>query len=262
MGESTGPGASKRLRVTSLVVGVSQVLAAAAWCIAGAGMYGSPLVLITPAERWIALAFVLSGPLSCLGAALALSRSPRLAAAWFLTGGVLSGLVCLPVIGTDAGTLPLELGSLPMIALGWWTLGSLRADAAAERAEPRLLWGALTLHALQLASLFLVPRTELPVFLGGRSLGVLLLHFEVATCTLARLGAVLLPLGLWFGVPRTRLLRVGLASQVCLIAACAPWLVPNVARHGADMTIALMSCLPMLGLGAAQARLLWRASNA
>lgn len=105
-----------------LILGFVEGLGAVLWCVAGAGMYGSPLPGLSPRFLASVLAFLAAGPCSAFLASVLALSAPRGGAAWFLGGGLLSGLLAVPLLGTDAGVLPLALVSLPMAFAGLWLL--------------------------------------------------------------------------------------------------------------------------------------------
>jgi hypothetical protein len=105
-----------------LVFSLLEAAGAALWCAAGGGIYGSPLSGIPGEELARIGVFLVAGPFSAPSAALVAPWVPRIAGAWFLLGGLVSGAVALTFIPTDAGVLPLFVTSLPMLGCGAWLL--------------------------------------------------------------------------------------------------------------------------------------------
>lgn len=102
----------------ALFYGITAGLAGGLWCVAGAGMYGSPFPLETRWENLFYALMILVGPgLSIVAGFLALAR-PRQAGWVYLLGGLLSLGFSASIITTDAGPLPLVLIVVPILILG------------------------------------------------------------------------------------------------------------------------------------------------
>lgn len=121
--------ASAAARTYLLIFGIIELAGAAAWCLLGAGIYGSPLAGMNWAEASYVLLFLVTGPVSAFGATVAGFWMRRLAATWLILGGVCSGLLSKAFLETDANILPALLVSLPMTAAG---IGSLFIPAASR----------------------------------------------------------------------------------------------------------------------------------
>lgn len=119
------------VKTAYLIFGIVESLGAALWCLAGAGIYGSPLADLRGPERTHVLAFLVAGPFSALPAVILALWKPRGGAAWLVAGGLVSGVLAVPYFSTDAGVFPLMLTSLPMLIAGLWLIG---ASAIARRA--------------------------------------------------------------------------------------------------------------------------------
>jgi hypothetical protein len=111
-------------RRISLLIGGMLSAGAALWCLAGAGIYGSPLVGMRAEELILVFIFLLIGPFSALPAAIVGRQQPKLAGTWLILGGLISGGVAVNFFWTDAGIFPLLLVSLPMVLLGRWLLAT------------------------------------------------------------------------------------------------------------------------------------------
>ncbi len=102
----------------AIFYGITAGLAGGLWCVAGAGMYGSPFMSEMGWENLFYALMILVGPgLSLMAGLLALAR-PRQAGWVHLIGGLLSLAMSLSVITTDTGPLPLVLIAVPMLTLG------------------------------------------------------------------------------------------------------------------------------------------------
>jgi hypothetical protein len=106
--------------VCNLFGSIAAVLAAL-WTVAGAGIYGSPLY-----EGWsidfdkhaLTLAFLFFGPFTAYFASLATLWKPKRGGFWLIVGAMVSGVLSLPYLMTDAFVFPLLFISLPMGLLG------------------------------------------------------------------------------------------------------------------------------------------------
>jgi hypothetical protein len=105
-------------RRSALVVGVLLAVGGALWCLAGAGIYGSPLTEMQGEELTRVWAFLLIGPFSALPAAVLTRWYLKAGAAWFVFGGIGSACLAITFLFTDASVFPLLLVSLPMLAVG------------------------------------------------------------------------------------------------------------------------------------------------
>jgi hypothetical protein len=122
----------QRDKMVCLLFGVVELAGAALWCVAGAGIYGSPLEGMSDdqlAKVWLFLAV---GPLSVLPAALTMLWHRRLGAAWLLVGGAASGAMAVTWFLADRGVLVGPLVSVPMIGVGLWQLVSRSGPAPAD----------------------------------------------------------------------------------------------------------------------------------
>lgn len=148
-----------------LIFGTVETLSAALWCVAGAGFYGSPLAGMSNRELIHVWAFLLSGPFSVLPAVLIARRKPRWGAAWLLIGGLVSGVLAIPYLSTDASLLPLVLVSIPMFDVGLWLFrhpvgpGEFNPHSdpsvrSGERAVPKLGIGTMILRLVSFLSAF------------------------------------------------------------------------------------------------------------
>jgi hypothetical protein len=108
------------VKTACLIFGVVEFLAAALWCLAGAGIYGSPLAILRGGELARALAFLIAGPFSALPAVVLALWRPRLGALWLIAGGAVSAVLALPYLTTHASVFPMALASLPMLLAGVW----------------------------------------------------------------------------------------------------------------------------------------------
>lgn len=111
---------SPTVKTFCLIFGTVEALGAALWCVAGAGIYGSPLTLMRGREMAQIWAFLITGPFLALPAAIIVLWRPSRGAAWMISGGLVSGIVAIPFLNTDAHILPLALVSLPMLFGGLW----------------------------------------------------------------------------------------------------------------------------------------------
>lgn len=112
--------------------GITAGLAGGLWCVAGAGMYGSPFMSEMGWENLFYVLMILVGPgLSLVAGLVALAR-PRLAGWVYLLGGLLSLAMSLSIITTDAGPLPLVLIVVPMLTLGGLLLKNSRTVIGEE----------------------------------------------------------------------------------------------------------------------------------
>ena len=119
------------MRTSCLIFGVSEALGAVIWCVAGAGIFGSPLTGMDRLNLVHVWAFLLTGPFSALLAAIVALWRPRAGGAWLVGGGVASGVFAVPFLLTDAHILPLALASAPMVLMG---RRMLRSDQVARAA--------------------------------------------------------------------------------------------------------------------------------
>lgn len=71
----------QRDKMACILFGVFELAGAALWCVAGAGIYGSPLEGMSDAELAKAWLFLAVGPFSVLPAALTMLGRRRLGAA-------------------------------------------------------------------------------------------------------------------------------------------------------------------------------------
>lgn len=119
------------LLVIGNVVGVLEILGVGLWCLAGAGMYGSPLVGMSGRDLAKIIAFFLMGPLLVLPACILARSLPKPAGLLLLVTAVVSGLWHIMVVMSPFGVeqllrgepafealVPLALVSLPMMLLG------------------------------------------------------------------------------------------------------------------------------------------------
>src|SRR5581483_10649089 len=132
----------RRDRMICVLFGVVELVCAALWCVAGAGVYGSPLAGMDDAELTKVWLFLTVGPFSVLPAALVMFWRRRLGAAWLAGGGVVSGLMAVAWFFADRGVFLVPLVSLPMIGIGFWQLLP-RELPAPEDTRPRV--GSLAL---------------------------------------------------------------------------------------------------------------------
>src|SRR5580765_8746625 len=132
---------SQSVQIFCLIFGTVEGLGAALWCAAGAGIYGSPLAGMGGLELAHVWAFLLTGPLSALLAAIVILWQPRWGAAWLIAGALasgtlVSGALAAPYFTTDAHILPLALVSLPMLVIGLWLIwASARTSEVVASAE-------------------------------------------------------------------------------------------------------------------------------
>ena len=126
----TRAGASTWARPVGLVLGILELTGAVLWCIAGAGIYGSPLVGMSGGELMKVLAFLLAGPVSVLPAAMLARYRPRLSGLWLIGGGLYSAYLIvfsIPHPNLRGGlhfesSVPLLLVSVPMLIVGVWQM--------------------------------------------------------------------------------------------------------------------------------------------
>lgn len=123
---------SQGVKTFYLIFGIVEFLVAALWCLAGAGIYGSPLAIFRGQELMHVLAFLSAGPFSVLPAAILALWQPRWGAIWLIVGGLISAALAVPYFSTDASVLPLILASLPMFIAGIWLI---RASTLASREQ-------------------------------------------------------------------------------------------------------------------------------
>lgn len=117
------------LKVACLVLGVLELLGAGLWCLAGAGIYGSPLAEMSEGDLLHVWAFLLVGPFAVLPFAVCALWRPAWGAVGLLTGGLISAGLAVPFLLTDASVFPHLLVSFPMFVTGsllirqTWRLG-------------------------------------------------------------------------------------------------------------------------------------------
>jgi hypothetical protein len=107
-------------------LGILELIGAVLWCVAGAGIYGSPLAGLDREELLKVSAFLLAGPLSVLPAVILARYHPMWGSLWLVVGGLISGyliLFSIPHPNLRGGlhfeaVVPLLLVSLPMLILG------------------------------------------------------------------------------------------------------------------------------------------------
>jgi hypothetical protein len=117
-------------RRVGLSLGILELIGAALWCVAGAGIYGSPLAGMDREELLKVSAFLLAGPLSVLPAAILARNQPWWGGLWLVVGGFLSGYLIMFIIPHPnlrgglhfEAVVPLLLVSLPMLVLGIWQM--------------------------------------------------------------------------------------------------------------------------------------------
>jgi hypothetical protein len=117
-------------RRVGLVLGILELTGAVLWCIAGAGIYGSPLVGMDSRELIKVWAFLFAGSLSVLPAAILACYWPRWGGLWLIGGGLLSGYLIvfsIPHPNLRGGlhfesVVPLLLVSMPMLVVGVWQM--------------------------------------------------------------------------------------------------------------------------------------------
>lgn len=111
---------SQRDKVACLLFGLGELgLALFAWAVV-TPYWGSTLDDLTPLDRVRVGAFLAFGPLSAFAAALAVLWHRRLGAAWFVVGGLSSGLMAVSWFLSDRGVILAPLVSVPMVAVGLW----------------------------------------------------------------------------------------------------------------------------------------------
>ena len=116
-----------------LIFGIVEGLLAGLWCLAGAGIYGSPLGSMSGLELAHVWAFLLIGPFSAFLAGIISPWKPRGAAIWLIGGGLVSGALAVPFIPTDALIMPLVFVSLPMLIMGWMRIRASARESGIER---------------------------------------------------------------------------------------------------------------------------------
>jgi hypothetical protein len=144
----------------TLIYGIAAGLVGGLWCVAGAGMYGSPLALVNGNELLLYVGFLIVGPaLSLLGGLVSLSH-PRIASRILLLGGCLSACLSMMVITTDAHVIPLLIITVPMLLLGAWLQWASSPQAAPATPLTTTLPNSLsrqqTLSILVSASAFVI----------------------------------------------------------------------------------------------------------
>ena len=140
-------------KIAVLLFGTVEFIGAALWCIAGAGIYGSPLPSFEGLELVNVWAFLIVGPGSALAAGALTQWRPRWGAIWLIAAGLVAGLLALPFIPTDAGVIPLLLSPIPMIAAGVAVLLTHKnRGKSVPVTEPRRSLGSIAMSVL----LFLV----------------------------------------------------------------------------------------------------------
>jgi hypothetical protein len=121
-----------------LVLGILELAGAALWCIAGAGIYGSPLAGMDSRELIKVLLFLLVGSLSVLPAAILARYRPWWGSLWLICGGLLSGYLILFSIPHPnlrgrlhfESLVPLLLVSMPMLVVGVWQMHTASARSS------------------------------------------------------------------------------------------------------------------------------------
>jgi len=126
-------------RTFGLIFGVVEALGAALWCLAGAGIYGSPIAGMQGPELAQVGAFLLTGPLSAFAASIVLFWRPRWGAAWLVAGGLASGALAVHYFSTDAQILPLAIVSVPMLGVGLWVIRASSSAAGGGTASGHLV---------------------------------------------------------------------------------------------------------------------------
>ena len=79
------------LTILCIALAALEAGGAGLWCVAGAGIYGSPLDNMHGDELRLVLAFLLIGPFLFLAASLLMLARPRLGGGVLAAGGVASG---------------------------------------------------------------------------------------------------------------------------------------------------------------------------
>ena len=113
-------------RCVAVFFGKLELTGAVLWCIAGAGIYGLPLLILEGRELIKVCVFLVAGTLSLLRAAILALDRPCRGAYWMIGGGMLSGyliLFSIPHPNLRGGLhfeslVPLLLVSIPMIVIG------------------------------------------------------------------------------------------------------------------------------------------------
>jgi hypothetical protein len=111
------------IRTFCLIFGTVETFLGILWCLAGAGIYGSPLGFEHGLELAYLLGVLFTGPLSALPAAIVVLWKPRAGAIWLIVGAIASGILALASLTTGSHIAPIPgVFSLPMLVVGLWLL--------------------------------------------------------------------------------------------------------------------------------------------
>jgi hypothetical protein len=169
------PTLPQGVRTFCLIFGLLEGLGAGIWCLAGAGIYGSPLADMRGLELAHVWAFLILGPFSALFASILALWKPQRGGAWLFFGGIASGFLAVPFLATDAYILPLVLASLPMALVGRWLLRTAnRATEFGEGAERPVEGQAQQFSSAGVGSILLGALLFLVAFIGTYGLFVVL----------------------------------------------------------------------------------------